>query len=237
MTASGKYEVIDDLPGGCALLAAEAVVYAVEVSESPIVASIVHLAHVLFEGIVGPAICAEVVALHTALVQVVMEPTRHEERLPRADVPRRVACGWRTKATPITSITAAVAATSGRSEKDAVSTDRAVIAMQQQQQPRPTSTMVHGSHVFPPSFAGIESLHGRQAHHPIDAACKCSRCYHRHTLLLLLLKERISTHLPPAMYTLPKGLSTAAMPLRDLCMGGRATHRSKLRSSISAEHM
>ena len=124
MTASGKYEVIDDLPGGCALLAAEAVVYAVEVAESPIVASIVHLAHVLFEGEVGPAICAEVVALHTALVQVVMEPTRHEERLPRADVPRRVACGLRTKATLITSITTTTAAatTSGR-VRNAVSTE------------------------------------------------------------------------------------------------------------------
>lgn len=68
MAAPGKYKVVDVLPGRHALLAAEAVVYAVEVAESPIVASIVHLAQVLFEGVVGPAICAEVVALHATLV-------------------------------------------------------------------------------------------------------------------------------------------------------------------------
>ena len=93
MAAPGKYEIVDVLPGRQALLAAEAVVYVVEVTEPPIVASILHLAQVLFEGVVGPAICAEVIALHASLVQVVMEPTRNEERLPRADVPRRVACG------------------------------------------------------------------------------------------------------------------------------------------------
>lgn len=94
MAAPGEYEVVDDLPRRHALLAAEAVVYALEVAQSPIVAApIVHLAHVLLEGVVGPAICTEVVALDTALVQVVMEPARYEERLPCADVPRRVACG------------------------------------------------------------------------------------------------------------------------------------------------
>jgi len=68
MAAPGKYEVVDVLPGRHALLAAEAVVYVVEVAESPIVASILHLAQVLFEGVVGPTICAEVVALHAALM-------------------------------------------------------------------------------------------------------------------------------------------------------------------------